>query len=101
MRAGDPARPTPGTGPRMPARDTVNTGFQLGGPPGSPSSPALRRAAAIATRRRGSPTAALVDGYERDLLLTAALGLAIPAIAASSRQLRPSAEAVAELAVAG
>lgn len=83
------------------ASGVINTGYQVGGALGLAIISSLATAAATASLADGaSPVTALADGYERGLLLTAALGLGILALAAVSRQLKPSAEEVAELAVA-
>jgi EmrB/QacA subfamily drug resistance transporter len=83
------------------ASGIINTGYQVGGALGLAVISSLATAAATSSLTDGaSPTAALVDGYERGLLLTAVLGMAILVLAAASRQLKPSAEEIAELAVA-
>lgn len=83
------------------ASGIINTGYQVGGALGLAIISSLATSAATSALADGaSPTAALVDAYERGLLLTAVLGLAILVLAGASRQLKPSAEEVAELAVA-
>ncbi|MFB9315346.1 DHA2 family efflux MFS transporter permease subunit [Nocardioides plantarum] len=83
------------------ASGIINTGYQVGGALGLAVISSLATAAATSSLADGgSPTAALADAYERGLLLTAVLGLGILVLAAASRQLKPSAEEIAELAVA-
>ena len=83
------------------ASGIINTGYQVGGALGLAVISSLATAVVTSSLETGAaPTAALVDGYERGLLLTATLGLAILVLAAASRQLRPSAAQVAELATA-
>ncbi|CAN5157023.1 DHA2 family efflux MFS transporter permease subunit [soil metagenome] len=83
------------------ASGIINTGYQVGGALGLAVISSLATSAVTASLTSGgSPTAALVDGFQRGLLLTAVLGTAILVLAAVSRQLVPSAEEMAELAVA-
>lgn len=83
------------------ASGIINTGYQVGGALGLAVISSLATAATTSSLADGAaPIDALVDGYQRGLLLTAALGAAVLVLAAMSRQLRPTAEDVAELAVA-
>ncbi len=83
------------------ASGIINTGYQVGGALGLAVISSLATSAATASLTAGgSPTAALVDGFQRGLLLTAVLVAAILVLAAVSRQLVPSVEEMADLAVA-
>ncbi|MEO9321856.1 MFS transporter [Nocardioides sp. C4-1] len=83
------------------ASGIINTGYQVGGALGLAVISSLATAATTSSLADGAaPIDALVEGYQRGLLLTAALGAAVLVLAAMSRQLRPTAEDVAELAVA-
>lgn len=84
------------------ASGVINTGYQVGGGAlGLAVISSLATAAATSSLTGGaSQTTALVDGFQRGLLLTAALGLVILVLATVSRQLVPSAEEVAQLAAA-
>ncbi len=83
------------------ASGIINTGYQVGGALGLAVISSLATAAVTSSLRGGaSVTDALVVGYDRGLAVTAGIALAIVLLAAVSRQLRPSAEEVAEMAVA-
>ncbi len=78
------------------ASGIINTGYQVGGALGLAVISTLATGATTASLSNGAtPTAALLDGFQRGLLLTAALSLVILILAAVSRQLVPSAEEVA------
>ena len=94
--SGDRARTTRAPPPASSTRATRSAGRSAS--PSSPASPPRPSTSSLADG--ASPDGALADGYERGLLLTAVLGLAILVLAAASRQLKPSAEELAELAVA-
>lgn len=83
------------------ASGLINTGYQVGGALGLAVISTLATSA-VTSSLTGGATAevALVDGFQRGLLLTAALAGATLLLALVSRQLVPSAEEVAELAVA-
>ncbi|MBZ5739818.1 DHA2 family efflux MFS transporter permease subunit [Nocardioides mangrovi] len=83
------------------ASGLINTGYQVGGALGLAVISTLATSAATSSLAGGAdPQTALAAGYERGLLLTAALGGVILLLAAVSRQLVPSPEEVAELAAA-
>lgn len=83
------------------ASGVINTGYQVGGALGLAVISSLATSAATASLTDGaSPAAALADGFQRGLLLTAVLGAVILVLAAASRQLVPTADDLVELAVA-
>ncbi len=83
------------------ASGIINTGYQVGGALGLAVVSSLATSAVTSSLTSGAaPQAALVDGFQRGLLATAVLGLAILVLAAVSRQLLPTPEELADLAVA-
>ncbi|GAA4711419.1 DHA2 family efflux MFS transporter permease subunit [Nocardioides conyzicola] len=83
------------------ASGVINTGYQVGGALGLAVISTLATSATTSALTGGaSVQAALTDGFQRGLLLTAVLGGAILVLAALSRQLVPSPDEIAELAAA-
>ncbi|WP_205471800.1 MFS transporter [Nocardioides sp. SYSU D00038] len=83
------------------ASGIINTGYQVGGALGLAVISSLATSAITASLSDGAaPQAALVDGFERGILLTAVLAAATLVLSATSRQLVPTPEEVAELVAA-